>query len=265
MLIQGQCRLSLDPPKESGELVNVEVKRMPKMMLRLAVYALVMLFGAASLVCAQEAPVTNKVANLADMQLENVRIEEQSIEALFTNLSLSYDIPIGLEIAPHDDEIASYALDQKKGTLTDLLTQFARQHNQYTWEVKDGVVNIFPKQNYRDLVLDELLRVQISKFSVRENSSCFTLEESLTNTVEVRKILQTYGLARSGLNFSGAYFPQLGRHFKLDLTDATVKVILNKVIKESPLAKIWLIKKYSGDGTFVIRLNARNEEFSRSQ
>lgn len=146
-----------------------------------------------------------------------------------------------------------------------MLTQFVKQHNQYTWEIKDGVVNIFPKGNYRDFVLDELLTVQISRFSVRENSSCFTLEESLTNTVEVRKILQNHGLARSGLNFSGAYFPQLGRHFKFEVSDMTVKTILNKVVNESPIAKIWLIKKYSVNGTFVIRLNARNEEFSRSQ
>ena len=236
---------------------------MLKMMLRLIVYALAMLFGAPSLVCAQEAAVaTNKAGNLADMQLENVRIEEQSIEALFTNLSLSYDIPIGLELAPHDDEFATYSLDQKRGALTDLLTQFSKQHTQYTWEVKDGVINIFPKQNYRDLVLDEVLRVQINKFSVRENSSCWTLAEALTNTVEVRKILQTYGVSRSGLNFSGAYFPQLGRQFKLDVTDMTVKSILNKVIMESPVAKIWLIKRYSANGTFDIRLNARHEDIS---
>jgi hypothetical protein len=251
----------LDAPKDLGELVNIEVKNMLKMMLHLVVYALVMLFGATSLVCAQEAAVgTNKAGNLADMQLENVRIEEQSIEALFTNLSLSYDIPIGLEIAPHDDEFATYALYQKRGTLKDLLTQFSNQHTQYTWEVKDGVINIFPKQNYRDFVLDELLRIPISKFSVHENSSCWTLEESLTDTVEVRKIMQTYGLSRHGLNFSGAYFPQVGRQFKLDVTDMTVKSILNKVIMESPVAKIWLIKRYSATGTFDIRLNARHED-----
>ena len=108
--------------------------------------------------------------------------------------------------------------------------------------------------------MDELLKVQIKKFLVRENSSCWALEESLTNTVEVRKILQTYSLSRRGLNFSGAYFPQVGRHFKLNVTDTTVKSILNKVIRESPVAKIWLIKRYNANGTFDIRLNARHED-----
>ena len=227
--------------------------------------ASIVLWGATSLVCAQEFIAAKKAANLVDLQFENVRIEEQSVEALFTRLSLTYDIPIGLEIAANDEDLAIYALDLKKGTLTDLLTQFATQHNQYTWEVKDGVVNIFPKPSYRDSVLDELLGAQISKFSVEENSSCWKLVDSLINTLEVRKILQTYGMARSGLNFSGSYFPQVGRRFKLDVTNMTVKTILNQVIKESPVAKIWLIKKYSGGGTFDIRLNARHEDLSTSK
>jgi hypothetical protein len=238
---------------------------MLKVMLCFAVYVLVMLSGTTSLICAQESAVAHKDENLAGRQLENVQIEEQGIEALFTDLSLSYDIPIGLEIVSNDNEFATYTLDLKKGTLTDLLTQFAKQHNEYTWEIKDGVVNVFPKYNYRNSVLDELLRVQISKFSVKENSSCWALVESLTNTVEVRNVLKTYGMTRSGLNFSGAYFPQVGRHFKLDVSDMTLKTILNKVIKESPVAKIWLIKKYSVDGTFMIRLNARHEDFSTSK
>ena len=232
---------------------------MLKMMLRCAVFALIMLFGITSLVCAQKPALRNKDGDLASRQLENVQIEGQGVEALLTNLSLSYNIPIGLEIALHDDELTTYILDLKRGTLTDLLTLFARQHNQYTWKIKDGVVNIFPRTNYRDFVLDELLKVQISHFAVKENTGCWALVDSLTSTVEVQNVLKTYGMTPSGLNFSGAYFPQLGRHFKLDVSDMTVKTILNKVIKESPIAKIWLIKKYSLNQTFVIRLNARHE------
>ena len=235
---------------------------MLKMKVRFAVYALVMISGATSFIYAQKSAVADNDGDLGVRQLENVQIEGRGVEALLTDLSLSYNIPIGLETAPHDDEFATYTLDLKKGTLTDLLNQFVRHHNQYTWEIKDGAVNIFPKSNFRDSVLDELLNVQISRFSVKENSGCGVLVDSLTNTVEVQKVLKTHGISRSGLNFSGAYFPQLGRHFKLDVSDMTVKTILNKVIKESPIAKIWLIKKHSHDQTFVIWLNARHEEFS---
>ncbi|HEX7771534.1 MAG TPA: hypothetical protein VF435_03880, partial [Pyrinomonadaceae bacterium] len=238
---------------------------MLKMMLHFAVYALVMLVGATSFIYAQEPTVANKDSDLASRQLENVQLEGQGVEALLTDLSLSYNIPIGLEMAPPDDEFTTYALDLKKGTLTDLLNQFVRQHNQYTWEIKDGTVNIFPKSNFRDSILDELLKVQISKFSVKENTGCWALVDSLTDTVEVQKVLKAHGISRSGLNFSGAYFPQLGRHFKLDVSDMTVKTILNKVIKESPIARIWLIKRHSHDQTFAIWLNASHEDFSTNQ
>jgi hypothetical protein len=221
-----------------------------------------MIFGATSFIYAQ---TSSGAEDLGVRQLENVQIEGQGVEALLTDLSLSYNIPIGLEMAPHDDEFTTYTLDLKKGNLTDLLNQFVRQHNQYTWEIKDGAVNIFPKTNFRDFVLDELLKVQISKFSVKENTGCWALVDSLTDSIEVQRVLKTHGISRSGLNFSGGYFPQVGRHFKLDVSDMTVKTILNKVIKESPIAKIWLIKRYSLNQTFVIRLNARNEEFSTSQ
>ena len=71
-------------------------------------------------------------------------------------------------------------------------------------------------------------------------------------------------VTKRAATLADAYFPQLGRHFKFDVTDMTVKTILNKVVKESPLAKIWLIKKFSIDGTFDIRLNARHEGLATS-
>jgi hypothetical protein len=43
-------------------------------------------------------PVQNN-GELADMELENVQIEAQSIGSLFSELALSFNIPIGLEIA----------------------------------------------------------------------------------------------------------------------------------------------------------------------
>jgi hypothetical protein len=226
-------------------------------------YVLVMLFGA-TLSFGQGSDLPNRGADLASRQLQNVQIKAQSVETLFTNLSLSYCIPIGLEIASHDDEFAMYELDLKEGTLTDLLNQFAKKHDQYGWEINDGVVSIFPKHNYRDFGLDELLKVQISKFSVKENTSCWRLVETLINTAEVQNIIKTYRMTQSGLNFSGAYFPQLGRNFRLAVSDQPLKTILNTVVRQSPVAKIWVIKKYRTDQTFRITLNARNEELPKS-
>ena len=190
------------------------------------------------------------------MQLENVHIQAQSIESFFSTLSLSHNVPVGLEIGSNDNEFSLYDVELKKGTVADLLNQFVKAHNQYTWETVDGVINVFPKENYRDLPIADLLKTQIANFKIEENTSCFRLIDSLLATPEVKKRLAASGITLSGLNFSGGYFPQLGRSFTLNVSDMTLRSILNKVAKESPLARMWVAKKYGTEQKFFIRLQA---------
>ena len=58
-----------------------------------------------------------KPDDLAARQLEDVKIEAQSIGSLLQKFSLAYDIPIGFEAAFNDDELVDYHLDFKKGSL----------------------------------------------------------------------------------------------------------------------------------------------------
>lgn len=201
---------------------------------------------------------------LADKQLNNVRIEAQSIGSLFAKLSLSYDIPVGVEIALNDNELAIYHLDFKNGTLSELLTQFVTQHKQYVWEIRDGTVNVFPSENHRDPILKELLATEISKLSIKENTSAWELQNSLISAPEILKKREAYRIRPAGLNFTGLYFPQLGRDFTLDVSNVTMRWILNRVIADSPTAKCWLMKRYQKDQTFFIRIGARHEASPKS-
>ena len=117
--------------------------------------------------------------------------------------------------------------------LSDLLNEFVARHDQYAWEIKDGVVNIFPKENYRDALFRDLLATQIDSFAVKKKTGCFELAKSLAATSEVRKVLAAYG---------------------------TLKSTLNKVIKESPAARFWLVMRNSSDQTFFLSLGARFED-----
>lgn len=226
----------------------------------LAVCVLTLFSGTNSFLNAQVARDVPRVEGLAVRRLQNVHIEPQRIESFFTELSLSYDIPIGLEISKNDDEQSNYELEFNGGTLSELLTQFITQHNQYAWEIRDNVVNIFPKYEYRDEILGKLLNVKISRFLIKENTSCWALEESLVATPEVTNFVRTNRISHGGLNFSGSYFPQLGRHFALDVSNMRLKAIVNRVIRESPIAKIWVSKRGREDRTFYLRLNARHED-----
>ena len=199
---------------------------------------------------------TTKHENLAALQLENVHIEAQGIESFFSNLSLEYGIPIGLEIGSNDNHFEEYDIELKKGTLADFLNKFVRAYNLYAWNITDGVISIFPKDGYRDLVIGELLKTRVTNYKVKENTNCWKAIDLLLATPEIRSKLKASGIAQSGLNFSGSYIPHLGREFTLDVSNMTVKSILNKIAKDSSLARIWVIKKYGYEQTFFIRFHA---------
>lgn len=217
-------------------------------------------FGLSSFFHTQTSAIADQDETLATRPLENVRIEAQGIGRLLSELSLSYNMPLGLEIALKDDEAATYQIDFKKGTLSDLLTQFVAQHDQYSWEIKDGVINVFPKDSDRDPLFGELLETKIRSFSVKQETNCWTLAQSLVATPEIKEVLEMKGATYRSRGFSGSYIPQLGRNFRLDVSNMTLKSILNKVAKESPTAKFWLLTRNSNDQTLSISFNARQED-----
>jgi hypothetical protein len=106
----------------------------------------------------------------------------------------------------------------------------------------------------------DLMETKISRFVVKKNTSCWDLAQSLVATPEIKKILEQYGTSYRKRNFSGPYIPQVGRDFTLDVSDEALKPILNKVIKASPTATFWLIKRNSYDQTVFLNLSARHED-----
>lgn len=212
-----------------------------------------------------QAPVaSNTQKDLKALRLENVQIESQTIGTLLSELSLSYNIPIGVEIAASDDHLGNYELNFKRGTLSDLLTQFIRQHRHYTWSITDGVVNVFPKQDYRDFLLRILLEAKIKDFSVQENANCLTLADSLMATAEIKKVLEESGTIYRGRDLTGFYIPQLGQNFTLAVSESTLQRTLNAVVSSSPTAKFWVLAR-NKDGTTLLGFSARHEEMPSGQ
>ena len=220
---------------------------------------LALLFGANCFAVTQAEAQVRDNGDVAAMQLEKVQIETQSIGSFFSELALSSNIPIGLEIGPKEGKLASYGIDFKKGTLSELLTQFAIQHSQYAWEIRDGVVNVFPKDDYRDPLFHDLLETRIRRFVVKENTSCWALAKSLVTTPEMKTFLEANGTSYRAPDFTGFYIPQAGRHFTLDLSNITLKSILNRVVGHSPTARFWVITR-NYDGSLNISFGARHED-----
>src|SRR5215204_4715585 len=188
---------------------------------------------------AQSLDSSRKNSELATRLIKNVALEGQ-LWNLLTRLSLDYDIPIGLEISSDEQLSNRYRVELSEGTIADLMGQITTQDERYDWLIENGVVNIFPRDKHRNAFLAELLKVRIGNFAVTQNSDCWKLEQDLVNTPEVKAVIYAHGM-RTGTNFSGSYIPQLGRQFSVKVSDTTLKAILNRIIRESRLARIWVI------------------------
>ena len=207
---------------------------------------------------AQSQAASRKNDELATRLLKNVVLEGQ-LWNLLGRLALDYDIPVGLEISPDELKSNRYRVELREGTVADLMGQIISQNDRYNWLIEDGVVNVFPRDKYRDAFLAELLTVQIRNFAVAKNSDCWGLQNDLVRTPEIKVVIDARGMQASSADFSGFYIPQLGRSFSLKVSDITLKALLNRIITESPLARTWLISTEGSSRTVNLRVSARQQ------
>jgi len=68
--------------------------------------------------------------------------------------------------------------------------------------------------------------------------------------------LLTYDTGR----FGGFYIQQLGQSFSLNLSNVQLKQILDRVVKESPVAKTWVIKRDAAMQKLSLNVKAGPED-----
>src|SRR5262249_10155834 len=153
-------------------------------------------------------------------------------------------------------------LDMDKGTVADLFNRFVKDHSGYAWEIKDNVVNVFPLENSRDKVLNQMLSTTIDKFSIKEGRACINVGFDLGTTPEITKIGKANNITYSEGEWSGFYIQNVGRHFKMDFSGTTLKAILNRIVEKSPTARFWYIERFNDNKQiFKINLTARFESY----
>jgi len=104
---------------------------------------------------AQTRDSAKRNSELATRQIKDVALEGQ-LGNLLTRLSLDYDIPIGLEISSDEQKSNHYRVELSEGTIADLMGQIISQNERSDWMIENGVVNVFPRDKYRDGFLTDL-------------------------------------------------------------------------------------------------------------
>lgn len=191
---------------------------------------------------------------LVDVAVNDLEIEAENINKLLPKIAYKYGVPISLEIATNEDLLKSKGLrvQVKKGTLADVLDQVVRQKTSYTWEAAGSTIRVFPKSDFRDPLLQTLLEMRISHFTLRKSIAKLNFRQALTRRPELKELLASYGVRPSNEAFSRYDIEPFGGDFSLDVENMSVRSILDSVIQNSK-TKYWFIKRdEENKGFFLI-------------
>jgi hypothetical protein len=198
---------------------------------------------------------TISLARAEQVDLMNIRVKRLTINAENIHLTLSrianeYDIPIGLEVADQGSGKHPIKIHVKDAALRDVLNLIVRQDPRYEWAVTDGVVNVFPKRN-RNSVLKDLLGTQVQSFRIEKGTSRFDVKVNMANLPEIRSFLERSNAAPWVAALSNRDYASLGPEFSLEMSNASLRMILNSIIGRGP-TKYWIVSKPGNDNSIII-------------
>jgi hypothetical protein len=191
--------------------------------------------------------------SLAATPLGTLRIEESNVGLVLAQIAKTYKVPIGLEVAYDDDLLkdSRIAIHLNPGNLGDALNAVVAEKPAYKWKIEEGVINLFPKEENRDVLLSTLLDTQLLTFSSRKGLSRLDLREQLTGAPEIRNLLDAYGVVADNGAISMYEVYPLGRNYSLNGANLTVRSVLNRVIRDSE-TKFWFINRYGDNKEYLI-------------
>jgi len=199
-------------------------------------------------------PATTKQSGtLVDESVVEVNIQESNIHLALSKLSDQYKLPIGLEVAADDDLLKerNVSVRVKAGTVKDVLDAVASECPDYTWELKEDVINVFPKRPNRDPVLENILAVKLKAFAIEKGTARIEFTKDVLSSHELSSLLEANRLNVEYEIFSKHDIGSLGRRFSVNVSDVTVRSLLNRVIKRSE-TKYWLLNRYGENRQYLL-------------
>lgn len=189
-------------------------------------------------------------SGLLDRSVDQFSIERGSVIWVLSNAAQTFDVPIGFEGARDADAGPEISVEIKGGTVRDLLNSVIRQDPRYEWRVVDGVINVLPKTD-RDDLLASLLTTPVRGFHINEGMGRQVIKKRITELPEVKAKLESAGVVPTTFVVSNLDVMPIGSKFSLDVSDTTVRGLLNRLIRESR-AKFWIIRRGSANGDDLI-------------
>jgi hypothetical protein len=190
---------------------------------------------------------------LVGLPVKNLYIHADNIGLILSRFSDQYNVPIGFEVATDDDlsVTRSISIDVKDGTVQDVLNSIVSQNPIYMWELRDEVINVFPRERNRDVLLKQVLETRLKNISVDKQTTRFSLRQILCENAAVMKILSLYDVRPANETFTSRDFGKIGRDFDFVASNVSVATVLNGVIRDSQ-TKYWIIMRYGDKKQYLV-------------
>lgn len=179
----------------------------------------------------------------------NPTIKTGTVYQIFAGLDPLGELSKGFEGAADFDFGKGKIIQVEKGTLREILDSIVKQEPDYTWELRDGVINVYPVKS-RDELLKILLETTIKNFSSGKEKGRVQIAENIRNSEEIKKFLDS-GQIRLG-GFTRANLHAADATTDIDLSNTDLRSLLNKVVKDSGDSKLWTLMRIKEDGGILL-------------
>lgn len=215
---------------------------MSKRKLRLftAVLLIVLVQGASALTPAQSQKLDD---DLLKTPIDGSRVVGGTTFKTLEKLASVYKIPVGFEDTsqPNPPGNGSPETEKRiglfKGTLEAFLNYLLQVEPGYSWELRDGVIDVFPTQ-LRSPKLSAILDTQIKEFTLRPMSGVLGAGDHICRTEEVKSKLKSLGITPIHFYQNDELEKVLPQKAPVKLTDMKVRDILNELVKYNR-AEMW--------------------------
>ena len=199
------------------------------------------------------------VCQSSETALVNQRINISLARATFMQtlsvLAVEHRVPIGLErdadywhrteklMSLEEGKIKwkEGTIFIKSGTLKEILDSLVAQEPLYQWEVRDGVINVYPARS-RDGFLKQLLETRIKTFSPEKGMNKFQIRDAILDLPEIRALLETEKVEALKRSYPTRRSIYADNQVELGISNTNVRGILNRVARDSE-HKMWVVDR----------------------
>lgn len=209
-------------------------------------------------------PVLSQTLRTDPLQLyiDKDKINAANLSKVISNISFVYRVPVGFEMKTDkakDKNLSKKSpLLSRSGSLKEVLNEITKIDNAYDWELKNGVINIFPVQD-KDYLVKEILNTKINEVKFEFTKDGADVGKSIFELPAIKDKLTSFGVTAIQIrNISGLTYGTL-EELESDVNayktfinskDTSVKAILNDLLTEHKF-RYWTILRWGENQEFI--------------